>query len=74
MTYDLIQSALTAFINVVAIAGFAGCVLHSLFVSHNQFLAEFCPPVAPYKPDKEVEVREEKVIVRNVVFQHAFSL
>lgn len=46
MTYELIQAGLTNLITFTAIAGFAGCVMHSFYVSHQQFMAEYCPPVA----------------------------
>lgn len=49
--YDFIQSALTSLIQVVAIAGFGGCLAHYLWTSHTNWMATYCPPVAPYSPE-----------------------
>ncbi len=41
--YDLIQSALTAAINVTAIAGITGIFAHGLWTQHKRWMNEFCP-------------------------------
>lgn len=51
--YDLIQSALTATIESVAIAGFGGIALHAFWTSHCNWMAKYCPPVAPPTPDAQ---------------------
>lgn len=47
--YDFIQSALTNLIQVIAIAGFGGCLAHYLWTSHTTWMATYCPPVVPYQ-------------------------
>lgn len=66
MSYEFIQAALTNLITFTAIAGFTGIVAHSFIQQHRRFMAEFCPPVAPYTPDTQVaqpQVTEVPVIV-----------
>jgi hypothetical protein len=46
MSYELIQAALTALINVTAIAGFGGIAIHAIWLHHRNWMAEYCPPVA----------------------------
>ena len=48
--YDLIQSALTATAEFIAIAGITLIIAHALYTQHCQFMSEFCPPVAPNPP------------------------
>lgn len=48
MSYDLIQSALTATIEFVAIAGFGGIIAHAFITSHCRWMATYCPPVTPF--------------------------
>jgi hypothetical protein len=56
MMYELIQSALTATIQAIAIAGFGGCLAHAIWTSHTNWLATYCPPVAPYQePEPQPE-------------------
>lgn len=53
MTYELIQSALTALINVTAIAGTTGIIIHALYTQHKRFMDAYCPSVAPHTPDTQ---------------------
>jgi len=48
--YDLIQSALTAAAEFIAIAGITLIIAHALYTQHCKFLSEFCPPVAQDPP------------------------
>jgi hypothetical protein len=45
--YDLIQSALTAAAEFIAIAGITLIIAHAVYTQHCKFMSEFCPPVAP---------------------------
>jgi hypothetical protein len=53
--YDLIQSALTAAIDFTAIAGLTGIAAHAIWKQHTNWMSAYCPSVAPYTPDTEVE-------------------
>jgi len=44
--YALIQSALTAAAEIIAIAGITLIVVHAVYTQHCKFMSEFCPPVA----------------------------
>jgi hypothetical protein len=67
--YDLIQNALTAAAEVIAIAGITGIVAHALYTQHKNFMTEFCPPVAPAvveaveveQPAEQPEIQAEEV-------------
>jgi hypothetical protein len=48
--YDIIQSALTAAAEFVAIAGITLILAHALYTQHCKFMSEFCPPVATCQP------------------------
>lgn len=43
------QDFLTLFIEVIAIAGFGGILLHALYTHHTRWMQEHCPPVEPYR-------------------------
>ena len=45
MTYELIQSALTAATEIIAIAGLTGIITHGLWTSHKNWMTEHCPPI-----------------------------
>lgn len=62
MLSEMIQSALTATIEIVAIAGFGGIALHAIYTSHKRFMAEFCPPVAPYTPETQKVDKVDKTL------------
>lgn len=66
MTYEFIQAALTATINAVAIAGLTGTIAHAFYTHHKRWLAEYCPPIAPYTPDTRVEATGTPVIEEDV--------
>ncbi len=53
--YDLAQATLTNLIQVIAIAGFGGCILHYFWQQHTTWMATYCPPVTAYTPDTQVE-------------------
>ena len=53
--YDLIQSALTAAAEIIAIAGITLILAHALYTQHCNFMSEFCPPVAPIRSDSWAE-------------------
>lgn len=59
--YDLIQSALTASIEFIAIAGFGGIAVHAIWSQHCKFMTDFCPPVAPYQPEAPAVVEAVEV-------------
>ncbi len=46
--YDLIQSALTAAAEVIAIAGLTGIAAHAIWKQHTSWMKMYCPPVAAY--------------------------
>jgi hypothetical protein len=56
MTYELIQSALTALINVTAIAGITGIAAHAFYTRHTRWMKMYCPPVAPCQPEVQAAV------------------
>jgi hypothetical protein len=45
MSYELIQAALTALINVTAIAGFGSIAVHAIWQQHRNWMAEYSPAV-----------------------------
>jgi hypothetical protein len=49
--YDLIQSALTATIEAVAIAGLTGIIIHAFYTRHTNWMNTYCPPIENYTPD-----------------------
>jgi len=53
--YDLIQSALTAATELTAIAGITGIAAHAIWKQHTTWMSTYCPTVAPYTPDVQVE-------------------
>jgi hypothetical protein len=53
--YDLIQSALTAATDFTAIAGITGIAAHAIWKQHTTWMSTYCPTVAPYTPDVQVE-------------------
>jgi hypothetical protein len=53
--YDLVQSALTATIETVAIAGIAGIIVHAFYAQHTRWMDAYCPPVQDYTPDTQEE-------------------
>lgn len=55
---EFAQAFLTAAIEVVAIAGFGGILLHALHSSHCKWLTTYCPPVKPYDPAEETMQEE----------------
>ncbi len=59
---EFVQDLLTAATQIIAIAGITGIVAHSFWSQHQRFMTEFCPPVAPYKPDTQTEVEEVEAI------------
>jgi hypothetical protein len=66
--YDVIQSALTATAEFIAIAGITLIVAHAFYTQHCKFKSEFCPPVVPITTDPWAEskkvsckLRESKV-------------
>jgi hypothetical protein len=65
MSYETIQTALTALINVTAIAGFGGIALHAFWTSHCNWMAEYCPPVAP--PNQDAQTLTENLLIE--IFQ-----
>jgi len=56
--HDLIQSALTAATEVIAIAGFGGIAAHAIWKQHTSWTTAYCPPVAAYTGVEEVTVPE----------------
>lgn len=66
MNYEFVQAALTAAINVTAIAGLTGIIAHAFWTSHYNWMTEHCPPVAPYteeQPKPELLPDETETIV-----------
>lgn len=61
MTYEFVQAALTAAINVTAIAGLTGTIAHAFYTHHKRWMAEYCPPIKPHTPDTQVEATETPV-------------
>ncbi len=55
---EFIQAALTNLIEFTAVAGFTGIAVHAMWTQHKNWMAEFCPPVAPYTQDTRTEVEE----------------
>jgi hypothetical protein len=55
---EFIQAALTAVIEIIAIAGFGGCVVHALYSSHKRWMEIYCPPVKPFEPAEETMQKE----------------
>lgn len=53
---ETLQNLLTFAIEFVAIAGFTGIIAHAFYAQHIRWLQTYCPPVAPYTPDTQVEV------------------
>jgi hypothetical protein len=53
--HDLIQTALTAATEVIAIAGLTGIAVHAIWKQHTTWMSTSCPTVAPYTPDTRVE-------------------
>lgn len=51
--YDLIQSMLTVFINVTAIAGFGGIIAHAFGKQHTNWMAEYCPALNREQPEPD---------------------
>jgi len=61
--YDVIQSALTATAEFIAIAGITLILVHAVYTQHCKFMSEFCPPVAaPWAESKPMsrKLRESK--------------
>lgn len=57
--YDLIQNALTNLIEFTAIAGFTGILAHYLIKKHRHWMAIYCPPIEPYRPDTQAEIEAQ---------------
>lgn len=55
MTYELIQATLTNLISFTTIAGFGGIIAHHLYKQHQHWVTTYCPALAPYTPDTQVE-------------------
>jgi len=53
--HDLIQSALTAATEIIAIAGLTGIAVHAIWKQHTTWMSAYCPPVGAYTPDTRVE-------------------
>jgi hypothetical protein len=53
--YDLIQSALTAATEIIAIAGLTGIAAHAMWKQHTNWMSSYCPAVAPCTPDVQAE-------------------
>jgi hypothetical protein len=51
--YDLIQTALTAATEVIAIAGITGIAAHAIFTAHQCWMSTYCPAVKTFKPEME---------------------
>lgn len=63
---EALQNLLTIAIETVAIAGFTGIIAHAIWKQHTNWMTQYCPPVAPYKPDTQVaqpKMTEVPVIV-----------
>ena len=61
--YDLIQSALTAATEVVAIVGLTGIAAHAIWKQHTSWMQAYCPPVAAYTGVEEVAAPEPELEV-----------
>lgn len=61
MTYEMIQAALTNLITFTAIAGFGGIALHAFWTFHCNWMAEYCPPVAP--PTLDAQPLTENLLI-----------
>ena len=59
--YEVIQNLLTLSIEVAAIAGVTGIIAHAFWKQHTQWMATYCPPVAPYTPDTLAKQPEPEV-------------
>jgi hypothetical protein len=46
--YDLIQTALTAATEIIALAGITGIAAHAIWKQHTTWMKMYCPPVAAY--------------------------
>ena len=53
--HDLVQTALTAATEVIAIAGLTGIAVHAIWKQHTNWMSAYCPSVAAYTPDTRVE-------------------
>lgn len=47
---ETLQNLLAIAIEVVAVAGFGGIVLHAIWSSHCKWMKEYCPPVEFFEP------------------------
>ena len=56
---EALQNFLTIAVETVAIAGFTGIIAHAIWKQHTNWMTQYCPPVAPYTPDTQVEVEPE---------------
>lgn len=60
--YDLIQATLTNLIEFTAIAGFGGIVAHDIWKRHTNWMATYCPPVAPCIPSTPEQPKAAEVV------------
>src|ERR671933_682596 len=60
---ETLQNLLTFAIEFVAIAGFGGVALHTIYSSHYKWMNEYCPPVRSFKePTVEEPTVEEPTV------------
>jgi hypothetical protein len=74
MTYELIQSALTALINLTAIAGITGIIIHAFYTQHKRFMDAYCPSVAPITPDTHEPAQTEETMTPTEISELAKAL
>jgi hypothetical protein len=68
---ETLQNLLTIAIEVVAIAGFGGIVLHALYTSHCEWMKTYCPVIQPVAP--VVEPTPEKSTVEEPTYAELFE-